>query len=161
MYGPAPTPTAIRKLNGNPSRRPYNTREPKAHPGEPDMPRGLTRRAKQEWKRLAEMLLGLGVLSQADGNALGLLCADIAEHERIVKDLAKSGYLLKNPTTGAIHQNPLVKMASDLNRRVLVGLREFGLTPSSRSRVEVIGGVSSATPTESKMADFLKRRQPA
>jgi len=126
------------------------------------MPKGLSRRARAEWRVLSEQLLQMGVLAEVDGVALGLLCNDIAELERVQSDLSKTGYLIKNPGTNRIRVNPLVQVVSDLSRRVLVGLREFGLSPASRSRVETAQGFSrQGDSTMSQMTDFLRARKPA
>lgn len=158
--GPQPTPTSIRKLNGNPSRRPFSEKEPKPPAGEPRMPKGLSRRARQEWRILVDQLSEMDVLSSVDGIALGLLCTDIAELERVFSDLTKTGYLVRNPVSKNIRTNPLVAVVSDLHRRVTQGLREFGLTPSSRSRVETLGSDPGGS-IDSQMAAFLRSRKPA
>lgn len=162
LRGPAPQPTAIRQLNGNPSRRPLNEREPKPLLGQPRTPKGLSRRARAEWRVLSEQLLQMGVLAEVDGVALGLLCNDIAELERVQGDLSRTGYLIKNPGTNRIRVNPLVQVVSDLSRRVLVGLREFGLSPASRSRVETTQGFSrQGDSTMAQMTAFLQARKQA
>jgi P27 family predicted phage terminase small subunit len=160
VRGPAPQPTAIRKRNGNPSRRPMNPNEPRPPAGEPRMPRSLSRRARQEWRTLSEQLIEMGVLSQVDGIALGLLCTDIAELERIQADLSRTGYLVRNPASRNIRTNPLMLVAADLHRRVMQGLREFGLTPAARSRVETVPGFGNrGSPVEAQMYEFLQARK--
>jgi P27 family predicted phage terminase small subunit len=126
------------------------------------MPKGLSRRARAEWRTLSEQLLQMGVLSEVDGVALGLLCVDIAELERVQADLTRTGYLVRNPASNNIRTNPLMLVASDLHRRVLTGLREFGLTPAARSRVETAPGFNARGDSmESQMAAFLRSRKPA
>jgi len=71
--GPAPTPTVIRKAEGNPGKRPFNDREPQPRAIRPKMPKHLDPRAKKEWKRLCPMLERLHVLTEADGIALANL----------------------------------------------------------------------------------------
>ena len=160
--GPKPLPSHIRTLNGNPSHRPYNEREPKPEVGEPETPKFLNRRAKAVWRKLVEQLLGLGVLSPADGIALEMLCTDIAELEKVFAQLTRTGYLVVDPNSRRIRQNPLVGLVAELNKRVMIGLREFGLTPSARSRVEMIVDSSHhSEKAESKMAAFLRQSKPA
>ena len=67
--GPAPTPTVIRKAEGNPGKRPFNDREPQPRAIRPKMPKHLDPPAKKEWKRLCPMLERLHVLTEADGIA--------------------------------------------------------------------------------------------
>ena len=74
LRGPAPKPKSIRVMEGNRSRRPLPTNEPRPLAGEPDMPAHLDREARKEWKRLVPILLAMRVLTVADGVALGNLC---------------------------------------------------------------------------------------
>jgi hypothetical protein len=50
--GPAPTPTRLRIIEGNPSRRPLPTDEPHYAPGIPQRPRGMSEGAKKAWEAL-------------------------------------------------------------------------------------------------------------
>jgi phage terminase small subunit len=74
LRGPAPKPTSIRVLEGNLSRRPLPTNEPRPMVGEPDIPSHLDREARREWRRLVPILLSMRVLTVADGGVLGNLC---------------------------------------------------------------------------------------
>ena len=56
--GPPPKPTHIRLLEGNPSKRPINRREPQPEKGAPPCPRWLTAEARVAWKRITALLLG-------------------------------------------------------------------------------------------------------
>ena len=48
--GPAPIPTAIRRYEGNPGKRPLNEWEPQPKMVRPAMPRHLDKIARKEWK---------------------------------------------------------------------------------------------------------------
>ena len=133
--GPAPTPTVIRKAEGNPGKRPFNDREPQPRAVRPKMPKHLDERAQKEWKRLCPMLERLRVLTEADGMALAILCVDYSILLQAQESLAKAGLLTKTQKTGAIHQSPLLNIIAVTTDRVTRSLREFGLTPASRSRV--------------------------
>lgn len=137
QVGRPPKPTVLKMLAGNPGKRKLNDQEPKPKGGEPEMPDTLNERAQKEWKRLVPMLLGMRTLTVADGLALGLICADIADLERINEAIEKSGYLIQ-ASLGGYKLNPLLPVQVVLHRRVTEGLREFGLTPASRSRVRTV-----------------------
>jgi hypothetical protein len=47
MQGRKPIPTAVKELRGNPGHRPLGDCEPQPKVGEPPMPSGLSRYAKQ------------------------------------------------------------------------------------------------------------------
>ena len=74
MPGPAPKPTALKKLAGNPGKRPLNDREPQPERVAPAQPRGLPSGAKEFWDAHVEKLEQLGVLTEVDGPAFTMMC---------------------------------------------------------------------------------------
>jgi len=132
-------PNAIHELRGNPGKRPLNKHEPKPERKMPRMPDLVKsdERAKKHWKRLAPMLLRMKCLTEADAIALANLCLDMSTLEQAQEKLQKTGLLVKTDKTGAVHQNPLLRLIAETSTRVSRGLREFGMTPSSRARIVV------------------------
>jgi P27 family predicted phage terminase small subunit len=76
------------------------------------------------------------VLTEADYIAVGNLCQAYSTLIDAQKHLNKSGILFKTPN-GYIQQNPLLGIIGTQTRIVNDLLREFGLTPSSRTRIVV------------------------
>ena len=74
MRGRKPKPTSLRVIEGNPGKRPLNTREPKPVRGAPTCPAHLSPTAKAEWKRLIGQLVELGMISLLDRAALAAYC---------------------------------------------------------------------------------------
>lgn len=72
--GPAPTPSAINEMRGNPGKRARNHEEPQPTAGRPKMPGDLSKAAAAEWRRLVPILLSTRVLTVADGIGLAELC---------------------------------------------------------------------------------------
>lgn len=72
--GRKPIPTEIKILEGNPSKRPLNTHEPKPLKKAPPCPKWLEAEAKKEWRRLAKALEAMGVLTEADMAAFAGYC---------------------------------------------------------------------------------------
>jgi phage terminase small subunit len=107
VRGPAPKPTALRIFEGNPSKRPFNGNEPRPLPFAPKCPAHLDKEAKKEWRRLAPMLLRLGVLSEADGHALANLCLAYSTLIRAQRKLNETGVLFKTGS-GYLQQSPLI-----------------------------------------------------
>ena len=62
VRGTLPTPTKIRILNGNPSRRPLLLNEPQFAPGIPDRPTGMSAGARKHWDELVGEMANSGVL---------------------------------------------------------------------------------------------------
>ena len=74
IRGPKPTPTALRRLQGNPGKRGYNHAEPQPPEGVPDCPAHLNAAARDEWDRLALVLHDMGVVTAVDRAALAAYC---------------------------------------------------------------------------------------
>lgn len=134
LRGPAPKPTAVRKWEGNLGKRPYNSFEPRPRVIVPQCPKHLDAEAKQLWRKLTPILQRMRVLTEADGVALGNLCDSYSTMIQARRRLRETGMLLKTPS-GYVQQNPLLNIANAAMETVNKLLREFGLTPSSRSRI--------------------------
>jgi len=131
--GPAPTPTALKLLRGNPGRRPLNNDEPK-----PDVIKGDERLAKPPtflsadaklcWKRVAPSLIQLGLLTVADVSAFEAYCEAYArwrQYERLTgKNLELA--ISKGYRNHAVRERQLM---------LQYGAR-FGLDPSSRTNIK-------------------------
>ena len=66
MVGRKPKPTDVKKREGNPGKRKLNTKEPVPAKGMPACPDWLMLEASNEWKRLAELMNLMGVLTEVD-----------------------------------------------------------------------------------------------
>jgi P27 family predicted phage terminase small subunit len=136
MAGRKPKPTALKKLEGNPGKRPLNDREPEFRRDVPYCPRHLSVVAKREWHRIVRELYAAGLLTVADRAALAAYCQLYARWVQAEQKLA-GGSLTITTDKGFVLQNPLVGIcntALDGMRKYLI---EFGMTPSSRSRLHV------------------------
>lgn len=136
MRGRKPKPTALKILDG--------TRADRINHDEPVLPRGdleppdsiddLDGYGVEHWNELAPMLAKAGLLTEGDRPALALLCRAYAR----------------------LRLDPLDDKANDLYRRMLV---EFGLTPSSRSRIK-----ATTEKPKDALAEFLaaaRRKKPS
>ena len=143
--GPAPKPTRLRIIEGNPSRRPLNHDEPKPKPIAPKCPAWLDKEAKREWKRVAPELEALGLLTVVDGATLAGYCQAYSrwlQAEQAISTHFKAtgkltyGYTNKNGSTNEL-AIPEIAIAQKYLALVKAFCAEFGLTPSSRSRMSV------------------------
>lgn len=139
LRGPAPKPTALKKLAGNPGKRQLNAREPQAKLSVPECPDHLDEIAKKEWVRVSKLLLGMKVLTEADYIALGNLCQAYSTMIQAQTQMNKTGMLFKTKS-GYVQQSPLFTIISTQHTIVNKLLAEFGLTPSSRSRLQIAPG---------------------
>jgi len=139
--GPPPKPTALRVLQGNPGKRPINSREPKPRSGTPRCPSWLDAEAKRCWQRLVPELEAMGVLTGIDGDALANYCDTWSRWKRAVLFLQNNGdvYTIKDETGKVkyVQQLPQVAIARNLLSALNRYQQEFGLTPASRSRLVI------------------------
>jgi len=67
--GPAPQPTALKRLHGNPGKRPLNEREPQPAQKLPLCPRHLKGVARAQWTKVGKMLDPSREIPSGDGPA--------------------------------------------------------------------------------------------
>lgn len=146
MAGRKPVPTALKKLRGNPGKRALPANEPAVEPSMPLYPSYFTDDQRDAWNDLAERLFGMKVLTEGDSTALELLVVAYTEWRYAAAVVEREGMVYTNITeTGGImyRARPEVAIASDAWRRVSSMLREFGLTPSARTKVSAAGGAEA------------------
>ncbi len=152
MAGRKPKPSHIRLMEGNPGKRPVNKSEPKPASGKPYCPRELSDEAKKEWKRIVSELDDMGLASKADRAALALYCDAWAMWREACDQIAEQGLTTLSPN-GHLMQSPYVSIRNNAFKQIKSMLTEFGLTPSSRSRVSV-----PAKEEEDPLQAFMRRK---
>ena len=139
--GPTPTPTPIKLDRGSWRGVSESKKCVTAQTGKPRCPAWLDPKAKQAWKAIIPELEKLGVIATCDGKALALLCEAFAEWKNAKEKVSKMGEVIpiKNPDGSLkyLQQNPYVSIARKSGSDLLRLLREFGLTPASRTRIEI------------------------
>lgn len=134
--GRPPKPTALKVLEGNPGKRPLPKNEPKPRPITPECPEWLDEIAKKEWQRVVPELERMGMLTCVDGAALEGYCQMYSRWVQAEQFLQKHGTIYKLPS-GYIQQVPQVNIAQKSLLIVKGFCSEFGLTPSSRVKLNV------------------------
>lgn len=153
-------PTTLHILNGNPSKiKDLGEREPKPEPKAPDCPDFLSEDAKTEWARVAPILEGLGLLTRIDMAALAAYCESWAMYKKAIQFIHKHGevYPIKDDKGQVkyLQQVPQVGIANKSLGNIKNFCTEFGMTPSSRSRMQVPGADDEDDETEA----ILNRRK--
>lgn len=117
--GPAPTPTALLKARGS-WRGQIRDGEPTPDATIPDPPPWLRKDASRHWGVLVKLLFGIGVMADCHSIALAAVCNALARYEKL-------------------SQQTKFNARSECAAwdRVIKGLKEFGLTPSSITAVRV------------------------
>lgn len=132
--GRKPKPTALKVLEGNPGKRQLNDKEPKPKSKAPTCPKWLEDEARKEWRRMAKQLEGLGVLTEIDMTAFAGYCQAYARWKEAEEFISKHGAIVKTPS-GYWQQVPQVSIAQTYLKIMNRFCEQFGLTPSSRSRI--------------------------
>ena len=152
--GPKPTPKEILAMRGSRAGKPGY--EPQPERTLPDPPAWLDNLARACWDDTLPQLEAMGVATRIDGNALARYCTLWSRWRQAEQFLAQhgSGYAMtgKNGDT-YFAQYPEVAIAANLSTQLTKIEAEFGMTPSSRSRIIV---APSATP-QNNILDFLSQ----
>lgn len=153
MRGRKPTPTALKIIRGNPGKRALPKDEPKPELGA-EAPDWLSPVAAEHWPLIAKQLEAAQVLTVMDAPALALYCEAFACWKQASDHVQKHGQVYKSPT-GVLKQSPYLLIANKAHDQMAKMLIEFGMTPSSRSRV------TKAKPDANKnpFADLVKGKQ--
>ncbi len=158
IRGQKPTPTAIRRARGNRGKRAWNHAEPIPPDAQPRCPGHLSPVAQKEWRRLANGLHKMGVLTTVDRAALAAYCQAYGHWVEAEEKLKDTPTLYKTPS-GYVQQSPWLGIANkqlELMGRFMV---ELGMTPAARSRVAV-ADMGDAMPREIKIEFVSAKREP-
>lgn len=138
MRGPKPKPTALKKQNGNPGKRPLNDREPEAIPGLPDCPSHLDAEARAEWFRMGPRLVKEKRMAEVYKAVFAAYCQAWSRWVEAEKMIQQHGVVISAPKSGYLMQSPFLNISNKAMSQMMAALTEMGLSPSSQSRVSEI-----------------------
>jgi P27 family predicted phage terminase small subunit len=153
----------LKLIAGNRGHRPLRKDEPIPEANIPAVPPHLSDEAKVEWGRIVNKLYNLGLMTDVDRAALAAYCQCYADWIEAEEQIRRFGKVVKSPvrevvrrrrdgteeterTGGYPMQSPFLAIrnkALELMHRYLI---EFGLSPSSRSRVSATGQPAAEDP---------------
>ena len=146
-------PTRVKALRGTLRRDRTNPREPKPLVRIPPCRRSLPASVRAMYQRVGRILAPLRVVTVADGLALELVASALVEHETAARVILEQGatYPARTEAGAVMHRaRPEQAIAADAWRRAASMLTQFGLTPASRSKVEVLP--PPAAPSDNPLA---------
>lgn len=138
MKGRKPKPTTLKRLQGNPGKRPLPQNEPApvAISADEEPPAVLSDQAREYWPAIARELATVGVLTTMDRASLWLLVEAMADYIAAREAVEQCGDTME--TGQGYHVvSPWMRQKWKAREHLLKLLVEFGMTPSSRSRVHV------------------------
>jgi P27 family predicted phage terminase small subunit len=146
-------PTALKIARGNPGKRPLNDREPQAKKiKSARAPAWLDDEARACWKRTTRELAGMGLLTSADLDALAAYCDAISQWHKAREFIAKYGDSYSSKDADGKIKNiiafPQVSTYRNLLNLIRNYQRDFGLTPSARSSLHIVGKPEEFDPYE-------------
>ncbi len=146
MRGRKPDPTRLKVVKGNPGGRPLSADEPEPPMVEADTlpPEWLSPEAREHWPEVAKHLRDAKILTVMDVTALSLYCEAFARWRAAQAEVAANGMIVYSAKSGFPVQSPYVSIANAAWAQMLKILVEFGMTPSSRTRVKTAKGIDPA-----------------
>jgi len=132
--GPAPKPAALKRLAGNPGKRPI-VDGPTLGGEPPSCPAWLPKTAKSEWRYIVPKLAEMGLLEKTDRAALVGYVLSVWMLREAVETLDQEHVVKVFKTAnGNYQQHPNVSIFNKSLEQMLKYMKEFGMTPSSRQQ---------------------------
>lgn len=136
MAAPTPLPTAVKKRRGTYRADRASANEAQPFARKPNCPRWLGPEAKREWRRMAKHLHDAGLLTFIDRAALAAYCEAYGHWKEATLALRKQPTVIESDK-GNLYLNPWWGVMRTARTDMMAALREFGMTPSARSKIVV------------------------
>lgn len=134
VRGPKPKPTSLRKLEGNPAKRPINHREPEPT-GAAVRPDFVTGAAGEEWDRACRAMPP-GFYTAADVPVLTVFALAWVQYRNALAQVAREGMIVSG-SMGQKVAHPAIAIASKQAEVILRASDRLGMSPSARARLEM------------------------
>lgn len=136
MAGRKPLPTHLKLVKGTARPHRLNKAEPKPKVAVPEPPSHLDERAQAKFAAMAEMLARHGVMTELDVGALARYVVIWCRWIDAEAEVKRRGPVVKTEA-GNVIQHPFLAVANKCLLQMAQIESEFGLTPSSRSRIRM------------------------
>lgn len=144
MRGRKPKPTALKRLAGNPGKRPLNDNEPEfTLITDIEPPTWLSDKAIIMWETVMPELLRNKVLTVADIHNVEVFCMAYNRWRQAEDDIKVNGVTITNENTTI--KNPAVTVVNEATTQMMKFGALLGLDPSSRQRLS--GAAKDNTPS--------------
>jgi P27 family predicted phage terminase small subunit len=152
MAGRKPLPTHLKLVKGTARPHRLNKAEPQPAILVPEPPAHLDERARAKFTAMAETLARHGLMTELDTGALARYAVVWCRWIEVEAEVKRRGPIVKTEG-GNIIQNPYLSVANKCLLQMAQIESEFGLTPSSRSRIRAVAPADAADPFE----EYLSR----
>lgn len=152
MRGRKNIPRRLHELRGDPGKR-HRSRDGEPRPDVlekvPPPPRHLNVLAAAVWRRTVPELVRMRLIAGIDKSSLAAYCSAVATYEEADERLKTESWTTTTARGGS-RPNPLFKIRDDALKLVQKFAGEFGLSPSTRSRVK-----GASAPNQTNLFDDL------
>ena len=152
MAGRKPLPTHLKLLKGTARPHRMNRNEPMPSVCAPAPPAQLEDRARRKFTEIAEMLARCGVMTELDAGALARYAVIWCRWVDAEAEIKRRGPVVKTEGGNVIH-SPFLSVANRCHAQLTQLESEFGLTPSSRSRVRAASPPIETDPLAGRLFD--------
>ncbi|WP_018000075.1 phage terminase small subunit P27 family [Paracoccus sp. N5] len=152
MAGRKPLPTQLKLVKGTARPHRMNPAEPQPVVAVPPAPDHLDDAAAAKFTEMAELLARHGVMTELDVGALARYVVIWRRWLEAEAEVKRRGPVVKT-VGGNIIQNPFLAVANKCLAQMGQIESEFGMTPSSRTRVRM----AEPTDTRDPFEDYLNR----
>ncbi len=152
--GRPPTPTSKLKIAGTFREDRHAGRLDASELGlsaEFDCPDHLSEIAKREWNRIIGSLRPLGLATTIDRAVLATYCASWSRWVECEVLLADEGLIVEGHR-GVMNVNPLTRLSRDSRDAMISSAKELGMTPSSRSSLQMDPSKREVDPLDALLA---------
>lgn len=143
--GKRPIPTQLKIIKGTDQPCRMRKNEPKPADDNIEMPEELSKEAGKHWDKVCTQLQDAKIITNIDVTALAMYCESYATWFNANKMIQRHGPVVKNPS-GFPVQSPYLLIANKAFDQMRAMLTEFGMTPSSRTRVAATGKSEEKNP---------------
>ena len=138
MANPNPLPTTLKKMRGTYRKDRAATNEAKPPVSRPSPPRWLSKYARSEWRYITPKLDAVGLLTKIDRGELAAYCEAFGKFREATEALQREGNEMVVQThNGNYVQSPWVSIQNKAAEAMHKYAQQFGMTPSSRTRINV------------------------
>lgn len=132
--GKKPIPTQLKIVKGTDQPCRIRKDEPKPKFDKLEPPKELSGAALEQWHEIIGHLQDSKIISNIDIHALAMYCEVYARWVNANNEIRARGVVVKN-SEGVIMQSPFFHVANKSFAQMKSLLVEFGMTPSSRTRI--------------------------
>jgi P27 family predicted phage terminase small subunit len=158
--GPTPKPSAQRRLEGNPAKRPIPDEPKPEQPADSIAPEWVQGEARMIWDELAPELHRLRLLTKLDVAALAGACFWWSIFRRTATVLQYEPLTMPGKKHGEVRR-PEFQMAQQAYELALGTFAKFGVTPGERMRLATPTARPAGETTRTDAHDILAARRAA